>query len=94
MSEYKYRTMTDLIKMKKDLIKKRKSDPAFDLAIAPKLEQIENAINAKVSKNDKSYYRNFFRLAKELLPPDEFSKIESVAGTRQYFHQSTGPAGH
>lgn len=86
------RTMTDLIKQKKDLIKLREVDPTFEAAINAQLHQIEKKIESKTSKSDQNFFRTFYKSAKEGLDPETFAKIEGVAGTRQYLHQSKGAA--
>lgn len=94
MSDTKPRTMSDLIKSKKDLIKKRKNDPALDLAINAQLEQIESMIWSRVNKSDQNLFRVFYKTAKEMLEPGVFNQLEGVAGTRQHFHQSGHQTGN
>lgn len=86
----KPRTLSDLIKSKKDLIKRRSNDPALDLAINSQIEKIEAMIMSRVNKNDQNLLRVFYKTAKEMLEPSVFNKLEDVASTRRYFHQSNG----
>ena len=85
----KPRTMTDLIKAKKDLIKRRSNDNSLDAAISTQLERVEQQIISKVNRADQNYFRTFYKQAKESLPEDVFNRIEGVAGTRQHLNQSS-----
>ena len=85
----KPRTMTDLTKAKKDLIKRRSNNPLLDAAINAQLERIEQQIASRVNRSDQNYFRTFYKQAKEDLPEDVFNKLEGVASTRQHFHQSS-----
>lgn len=81
--------MSDLIKSKKDLIKRRSEDSSLDAAINAQIERIQKLIDSKVSRSDQNYFRTFYKQAKEALPEDVFNRIEGVAGTRQHLHQSS-----
>ena len=94
MNDTKPRTMSDLIKSKKDLIKQRKNDPALDLVLEAQIEKIDSMIDSKVNKSDQNYLRNYFRLSKEHLRKDVFEKLADMAGTRQHFHQSGHQTGN
>lgn len=89
--DLKPRTMTDLIKAKKDLIKRRSNNPLLDAAINAQLERVEQKITSKVNRSDQNYFRTFYKQARESLPEDVFNRIEGVASTRQHVNQSSGP---
>ncbi len=91
MSQEKPRTISDLVKSKKDLIKRRSTDPSFNEAVFNgQIQQIDSMIWSRVSRSDQNFFRNFFKLCKKELPEGEFNRIEGMAGTRQHIHQSTG----
>ncbi|ENV00974.1 hypothetical protein [Acinetobacter variabilis] len=85
------RTVKDLIKRKKDLIKRRTPDLSLDekIAITSQIEKIDSIIWSRVSKSDQNFFRTFFKIAKETLEPDVFTRLEGVASTRQHFHESS-----
>lgn len=83
------RTMADLTKAKKDLIKRRSNNPLLDAAINAQLERVEQQIASRVNRSDQKLFPHLLQGAKEDLPEDVFNKPEGVASTRQHFHQSS-----
>lgn len=94
MSDTKPRTMADITKAKKDLIKKHKKDPDLVPDLDAQLEKLESMFSARISRLDQSYCRNFVRLSMEHLPKNVFDKLADMAGTRQHFHQSGHQTGN
>lgn len=82
-TRHKPLTMVQLVKQKKDLIKRRNASPdAAELDQA--LEKIELELLARIKKNDQTFRGTFLKVAQEELDPDVFDRILNVASTRQH----------
>lgn len=91
MSDHKApRTMSDMIKERKDLIKRRAACPELKEIIDSQVDVINQKLMSRVNKNDQNFLRVFYKTAKEILDPDVSDRIENVASTRRHHHESQG----
>lgn len=88
------KTMGEMIKEKKQLIRKRQADHSLNDAINQQIDMLEEKMMARVSKSDQNLMRVFYRTAKEMLAPDVFTRIEDVASTRHHQYKSQNPKSH